>query len=154
MKACLLVVIVYLLSLALPKMPSPVVALFWVAFTLVSMLGCFTRWLFVKCTSSLYPVGSIAAKFNGGRTISIIVSFCLSAVCMASLLLEAPKWDAAEKVLLFWRLCSIRLLNVSWGALLNVNLSQLTKLRQRFVGAASSLRYFYALVMRYGCFMA
>ena len=45
----------------------------------------------------LYPVGSIAAKFNGGRTISIIVSFCLSAVCMASLLLEAPKWDAAEK---------------------------------------------------------
>ena len=27
-KACLLVVIVYLLSLALPKMPSPVVALF------------------------------------------------------------------------------------------------------------------------------
>ena len=37
--ACLLVVIVYLLSLALPKMPSPVVALFWVAFTLVSMLG-------------------------------------------------------------------------------------------------------------------
>ena len=35
-EACLLVVIVYLLSLALPKMPSPVVALFWVAFTLVS----------------------------------------------------------------------------------------------------------------------
>lgn len=38
-KAVLLVVIVYLLSLALPKMSSPVVVLFWVAFTLVSMLG-------------------------------------------------------------------------------------------------------------------
>ena len=127
-KAVLLVVIVYLLSLALPKMPSPVVALFWVAFTLVSMLGVLYQMFIRKVHKQLlYPVGSIAARFNGGRTISIIGSF--------------------------WRLCSIRLLNVSWGALLNVNLSQLTKLRQRFVGAASSLRYFYALVMRYGCFM-
>lgn len=97
-KACLLVVIVYLLSLALPKMPSPVVALFWVAFTLVSMLGVLYQMFIRKVHKQLlYPVGSIAAKFNGGRTISIIGSFCLSAVCMASLLLEAPKWDAAEK---------------------------------------------------------
>lgn len=97
-KAVLLVVIVYLMSLAMPKMPSPVVALFWIAFTLVSMLGVLYQMVIRKVHKQLlYPVGSIAAKFNGGRTISIIVSFCLSAVCMASLLLEAPKWDAAEK---------------------------------------------------------
>lgn len=97
-KAVLLVVIVYLMSLAMPSMPSPVVALFWVAFTLVSMLGVLYQMVIRKVHKQLlYPVGSIAAKFNAGRTISIIVSFCLSAVCMASLLLEAPKWDAAEK---------------------------------------------------------
>lgn len=97
-KACLLVAIVYLLSLALPKMPSPVVALFWVVFTLVSMLGALYQMVIRKVHKQLlYPAGSIAAKINGGRTISIIVAFCLSAVCMASLLLEAPKWDAAEK---------------------------------------------------------
>lgn len=97
-KACLLVVIVYLLSLALPKMPSPVVALFWVAFTLVSMLGALYQAVIRKVHKQLlHPMGSIAAKVNDGRTISIIVAFCLSAACMASLLLEAPKWDAAEK---------------------------------------------------------
>ena len=96
-KAVLLVVIVYLMSLAMPSMPSPVVVLFWVAFTLVSMLGILYRASIAKANrQQKFALGGIAARINNGRSIRVIVSFVASAVLMASLLLESPKWDAAE----------------------------------------------------------
>ena len=96
-KACLLVVIVYLLSLALPKMPSPVVALFWVAFTLVSMLGILYQASIAKANrQQKFVAGGIGARFNNGRTFRLILSFVVSAMLMASLLLETPRWNVAE----------------------------------------------------------
>lgn len=45
--------------------------------------------------------GGLFARVNNGRIFSFIVSFCVSAACMASLFLESPKWDIAEWVLIF-----------------------------------------------------
>ena len=97
MKAILLVAFVYLISLALPAMSSPAVVLFWVTFTLVSMLGILYQASIDKANKQQkFVSGGIAARINNGRFIRIIVSFALSALLMASLLLESPKWDAAE----------------------------------------------------------
>lgn len=95
-KACLLVAIVFLISLGLSNMPSPAVALFWMLFTLFSTLGMLYLVTIRKVHIQMKYVNSgIAATVNNGRIISIIVSFFVSAICMASLLLESPKWDLA-----------------------------------------------------------
>lgn len=100
-KAILLVVIVYLASLALPAMSSPAVALFWVAFTLISMLGILYQASISKANrQQKFIAGGIAARINNGRSVRLIISFILSAWLMASLLLESPKWDTAEWALI------------------------------------------------------
>ena len=101
LRAAFLVALVYLISLALPSMPSPGVALFWVAFTLVSMVGILYQASIAKANrQQKYASGGIAARVNNGRSIRLIVSFVASAVLMASLLLESPKWDIAEWALI------------------------------------------------------
>lgn len=100
-KAIPLVVIVYLASLALPAMSSPAVALFWVAFTLISMLGILYQASISKANrQQKFIAGGIAARINNGRSVRLIISFILSAWLMASLLLESPKWDTAEWALI------------------------------------------------------
>ena len=83
-------------------MPSPAVALFWMLFTLFSTLGMLYLVAIRKVHIQMKYVNSgIAAKFNNGRIISIIVCFCVSVICMASLLLESPKWDSVVWVIVF-----------------------------------------------------
>lgn len=93
-KAILLVTIVFLISRGLQNMPSLAVALFWTVFTLFSTLGMLYLVAIRKVHIQMKYVNSgIAATVNNGRIISIIISFSVSAICMASLLLESPKWD-------------------------------------------------------------
>lgn len=100
-KAVLLVALVYLLSLALPAMPSPIVALSWIVFTLISMLGILYQASISKANrQQKFIAGGIAARINNGRSVRLIISFILSAWLMASLLLESPKWDTAEWALI------------------------------------------------------
>ena len=100
-KAVLLVALVYLLSLALPAMPSLVVALFWIAFTIMSMFGVLYQASIDKANrQQKFVTGGIAARVNNGRSIRLIASFALSAWLTASLLLESPKWDIAEWALI------------------------------------------------------
>lgn len=97
LKACLLVAFVYLVSLALPSMPSPVVALVWAAFTVVSMLGLLYQMSINKAHRQCkYAKGGIQAWFNNGRLLRVIISFVASAIFIAGLFLESPSWDAAE----------------------------------------------------------
>lgn len=97
LKACLLVAFVYLVSLALPSMPSPVVALVWAVFTVVSMLGLLYQMSINKAHRQCkYAKGGIQAWFNNGRLLRIIISFVASAIFIAGLFLESPSWDAAE----------------------------------------------------------
>lgn len=101
MRAVLLIVVTYLISLALPAMPSPVVASLWVIFTLVSTLGILYQASIKKANKQQQFVeGRIAAGVNNGRSFRLIGSFALSAALMASLLLESPKWDIAEWALI------------------------------------------------------
>lgn len=101
-KAALLVVTVYLLSFAVPKMPAPFLALFWAFFTLASTAGVMYQVVVRKTHRQFkYAAGGLFARVNNGRIFSFIVSFCVSAACMASLFLESPKWDIAEWVLIF-----------------------------------------------------
>ena len=101
-KAALLVVTVYLLSFAVPKMPAPFLALFWAFFTLASTAGVMYQVVVRKTHRQFkYASGGLFARVNNGRIFSFIVSFCVSAACMASLFLESPKWDIAEWVLIF-----------------------------------------------------
>ena len=96
-KACLLVVILYLISYAVASLPPLAVALFWAAFTMLSMMGAMYRAAIRKAhRQQKYVSGGLLARINNGRVLSIIASFCVSAVCMASLLTESPKWNAAE----------------------------------------------------------
>lgn len=100
-KAVLLVALVYLLSLALPAMPSLVVALFWIVFTIMSMFGVLYQASIDKANrQQKFVTGGIAAQVNNGRFIRLIASFALSAWLTASLLLESPKWDIAEWALI------------------------------------------------------
>lgn len=101
-KAALLVVTVYLLSFAVTKMPAPFLALFWAFFTLASTAGVVYQVVVRKTHRQFkYAAGGLFARVNNGRIFSFIVSFCVSAACMASLFLESPKWDIAEWVLIF-----------------------------------------------------
>ena len=101
-KAALLVVTVYLLSFAVTKMPAPFLALFWAFFTLASTAGVMYQVVVRKTHRQFkYASGGLFARVNNGRIFSFIVSFCVSAACMASLFLESPKWDIAEWVLIF-----------------------------------------------------
>ena len=101
-KAALLVVTVYLLSFAVTKMPAPFLALFWAFFTLASTAGVVYQVVVRKTHRQFkYASGGLFARVNNGRIFSFIVSFCVSAACMASLFLESPKWDIAEWVLIF-----------------------------------------------------
>ena len=101
-KAALLVVTVYLLSFAVTKMPAPFLALFWAFFTLASTAGAMYQVVVRKTHRQFkYAAGGLFARVNNGRIFSFIVSFCVSAACMASLFLESPKWDIAEWVLIF-----------------------------------------------------
>ena len=100
-KAVLLVAFVYLISLALPAMPSSVVAVLWAVFTVVSMLGILYQASIRKANKQQqFIAGGIAAWFNNGRLFRLIASFVVSAVLMSSLLLESPKWDIAEWALI------------------------------------------------------
>lgn len=101
-KAALLVVTVYLLSFAVTKMPAPFLALFWAFFTLASTAGVMYQVVVRKTHRQFkYAADGLFARVNNGRIFSFIVSFCVSAACMASLFLESPKWDIAEWVLIF-----------------------------------------------------
>ncbi len=101
-KAALLVVTVYLLSFAVTKMPAPFLALFWAFFTLASTAVVVYQVVVRKTHRQFkYAAGGLFARVNNGRIFSFIVSFCVSAACMASLFLESPKWDIAEWVLIF-----------------------------------------------------
>ena len=87
-KAALLVVTVYLLSFAVTKMPAPFLALFWAFFTLASTAGVVYQVVVRKTHRQFkYAAGGLFARVNNGRIFSFIVSFCVSAACMASLFL-------------------------------------------------------------------
>lgn len=96
-KACVLVGALYLFSRYAGSLPPVCLALVWAVLSAVSAVGI-TYHRVVRKTLKQHEYvdeGHLSA-LNNGRVICLIVSFVASACCMAGLMIEAPKWDAAE----------------------------------------------------------
>lgn len=100
-KACALLLLLFVLARTLPLMPPACAAVFWAVLTSVSCAGVMYQVVIRKTHRQFKLVnGGVLARINNGRALSLTVSFIVSAACMASLLLEAPKWDVAEWLLI------------------------------------------------------
>lgn len=100
-KATILLGVLFLFGKSVPFMPPIGVALIWVTLSLVSALGLVYH-VVVKKTHKQFMLqkSGMLSKLNGGRIFSLVVAFVFSAICMAGLILEIPKWSEAEWVLM------------------------------------------------------
>lgn len=97
LKAFALLAILLVLSHFAPAMPTPAIALFWFGMSAIASLN-FAYCAVIRKTlkRQKYREGGRLHRFNEGRKLWIFLGFVVSAACMAGLLLELPKWDAAE----------------------------------------------------------
>ena len=100
LKAAVVLIALFAVSRCAPALPVWGIALVWALFSIVPAIGAAYHVVIGKTyKQKQYQDGAITARFNSGRTISLIVAFVVSAACMASILVESPKWDAAMWVL-------------------------------------------------------
>lgn len=90
-------VILYLLSLAIPLMPAIGVAFFWAALSAVSMVGVAYRVVIRKAHRQfvLERDGRLS-QLNNGRTLGFLFGFVLSALGTASFIVGSVCWDGVE----------------------------------------------------------
>lgn len=85
-----------------PVMPPACVALCWAALSAILAVGLVYLAVIRKARKQhAYVSGGLFARVNSGRFLSIIAAFVVAAVCVAGLLLEAPKWGIAQWVVVF-----------------------------------------------------
>ena len=98
-KAAALFALLLLFAWAGPLMPPFFAALFWAALSAASAIGLTYHAVIRKARNQfMLKSGGKAARINNGRIISLIVSFVVSAVLVAGLVFESPKWGIAEWV--------------------------------------------------------
>lgn len=97
LEAFALLAVLLVLSRFAPAMPTPAIALFWFGLSAIASLN-FAYCAVIRKTlkRQKYREGGRLHRFNEGRKLWIFLGFVVSAACMAGLLLELPKWDAAE----------------------------------------------------------
>ena len=92
-KAAIAVGFIYLCSKTIPTLPPFCVALLWAVLSAASATGLAYHAVIRKTHRQLIlKEGGRLAKLNSGRILSLVVSFVLSAVFMAGLIIETPKW--------------------------------------------------------------
>lgn len=96
-KAFLLMGVLYLFARTIPSLPPLVVGLFWTLLSAVSSLG-FSYQVVVRKIHKQYMFeeGGRLSRLNNGRVFWLIAGFIVSAVCVAGIIFEAPKWDTGE----------------------------------------------------------
>ena len=100
-KAVVLVLVFGLIAWLGPIMPPVCLAILWALLSIASAVGVAYHCVVSKVRNRAgLEDGGIVARFNSGRIISLTVAFLLSAGCVGSLLLELPKWEAPEWVML------------------------------------------------------
>ncbi len=93
-KAALLVAVLLLLGKFMPVMPGTLVAVCWAALSLLATMGVMYQVVLRKVHRSMkFSQPGVIGSVNKGRVFYLIGSYLLSAVCVAGLLLEAPRWD-------------------------------------------------------------
>ena len=96
-KASLLLGALLLASRFAGSLPPVGLALLWAALSGASALGIAYH-VVVRKTHRQFSLreGGLLARLNAGRACSLVVAFVASAACMASLMLEAARWDAPQ----------------------------------------------------------
>ena len=96
-KAALLVGVLYALGHYAGTLPPAVIAVAWAVLSAASMLGMAYHHVVRKTLKQYaYEADGRLSKLNNGRSVCLIVAFLVSAVFVASLMLEVPKWGALE----------------------------------------------------------
>lgn len=96
-KSCVIIAVLYLFSRYAGSAPSLCIALVWAVLSVASALGITYHHVVRKTLrQQAYVKEGRLSALNNGRTICLIVSFVASAWCMAGLMVEAAKWEAAE----------------------------------------------------------
>ena len=100
-KACAAFVALCLLGRFLAVLPPAGVAIAWAALSaLVGVSFAYHAVIRKAQRQFVLKSGGLLARMNGRRTLSLVVSFVAAAVCVAGVLLEAPKWSLAVWVAL------------------------------------------------------
>ena len=100
-KAVVLVAVFLLIGRLGPSMPPMLLALVWAVLSTVSAIGLVYHRVITKARKRYgLKGGGVVARLNGGRVISLVFAFAASAVFMGGLILELPKWEFAEWLLL------------------------------------------------------
>lgn len=92
-----MLVVLYLLSVAIPFMPAFGVAFFWAALSAVSMIGVSYQVVIRKAHRQfvLERDGRLS-RLNNGRMLGFLLGFVLSAFGVASFMVGSVCWDAME----------------------------------------------------------
>lgn len=96
-KAVVLFIVFFVVSQLTPFMSPACLAIVWAALSIAASVRPMYHFVIKKVyrQHGLKP-GGILARYNGGRTVATIIAFVVSALCVAGLLIEAPKWGFAE----------------------------------------------------------
>lgn len=96
-KAAVLLGLLFLYTRVAPSLPAIGIALIWTALTAVAAILAVYQTVIAKChKQEQFKSGGLSSRMNGGRFVALLVALVVSAFCMASLLLDAPKWEATE----------------------------------------------------------
>ncbi len=96
-KAAALMGVLFVIGRFSPSLPPAGVALLWVAVSGASALGLAYQVVVRKTLKQAqYREGGWRARLNNGRVFSLVVSFVLSAACVASLIFEVAKWGLPQ----------------------------------------------------------
>ena len=96
-KAAVMLALVYLLARHAPSMPLVGIGLCWAVLSAVSAVGIAYHLVIRKVYRQYILKGEkILARLNGGRMLSFVIAFIASAVLVAGVVLESPKWGQVE----------------------------------------------------------
>lgn len=96
-KAVVLVGLLYILGRCAGSLPAGAVAAVWAVLSAVSTLGPTYRSVVNRTIKQqTYEGGGYLARRNNKRVLRILAAFAVSAVCVAGLVFETPRWDAPE----------------------------------------------------------
>lgn len=99
-KAIALLGALYLFCLTAPLLPPVFIALFWAVFSTFSAVG-FAYHRIIKKTHnrSMHKKDGYLYRLDNGRMVCFAIAFVVSAIFIAGLVLQAPKWGLAEWLL-------------------------------------------------------
>lgn len=99
-KAAVLAGLLWLFSRYAGRVPSWGIALLWALLSVISAVGITYRRVMAKLLKQpAYAEHGYLSRLNNGRILCLVVSFVVSALCMAGLLLEVPRWEGTEWLL-------------------------------------------------------